>query len=190
MTVMLLVLTSVAAAVIVDPDMFLDGTIIDNAFTGVTLSAFGSRTGLDGHVYAKRATYTSTYPNVFGNSVWPSGWMGNSLNSSPVWFKAVFDIPAYQVTIDVISDDSSDVTELRAYDRWGVLLDTDLSRALSTGAVETLTVSSPGISYILAGGYGTDIAGLDRLTFTVPEPATVSTFALSGLVTLLRRKRS
>ena len=103
-----------ALAVVVDPDAFPDGTILDNAFPGVRLSAVGTEYGLDGHVYAQAYTFNSTSPNVFGNTAWSSGWIGDSSDSSPAWLRADFLTAVTEVTIDAVGNDTYDRAEIRA----------------------------------------------------------------------------
>jgi len=54
---------------VVDPDAFPAGTVLNNAYTGVTLTALGDPgVLLNSDVVARASTYASTGSNVFGDN--------------------------------------------------------------------------------------------------------------------------
>lgn len=145
-----------------EPDNFVAGTVMDTEVPGVTLS-----NGVNGgSVYSAAASFGAPT----GTSVLAPG-----PTSSAGWkaaeneFRADFDQPTNRVSIDVGSDDPSDVAFFRAYDASGTLLEQLISPNLSAGQSVTLTITRPtaDISYILAAGVGTDITPLDNLQFEV-----------------------
>ena len=67
--VALVATASVAMADIIDPDAFPPGTVLNNAYPGVTLTALGDPgVLLNSDVVATPSAYASTGPNVFGNN--------------------------------------------------------------------------------------------------------------------------
>ena len=151
---------SLASEQTVEPDSFNAGSILDNAIAGVTLSnPIGGS-----NVVAEFASFGApTGDNVFspgpGNA---SGWTEGFDE-----LRADFDEPTSFVSIDVGSDDSSDVGYLRAFDQLGNLLEEVVSGSVSVGSSETLTITRPtdDIAYIIAAGVGSDITPLDNIVF-------------------------
>jgi hypothetical protein len=80
------------------------------------------------------------------------------------------------VSIDVISDDPSDVGSFQAFNSAGILLTSLLSPALATGNFHTFTATSAtrDIAYILVGGRGSEAMFIDNLAYTESEPAAVT----------------
>ena len=147
---------------IAEPDDFNSGDILDNAFDGVTLT--NEITG--GSVYAATAGFGApTGTLVFApGPTSASGW-----SSSDV-LRADFDRLTATVSIDVGSDDSSDVAYLRAWDAAGNLLEEVISNPVSMGNSETISITrgNADIAYITAAGTGGDITPLDRLFYGSP----------------------
>jgi Zn-dependent metalloprotease len=175
--------TSNLANSVVDPDSEADESILDAAYPGVILS--NSAPG-GGSIYSADATgFTPpTGTQVFApgpNS--PSGFRDGDLE-----FRADFVEPVLQVSIDVGSDDASDVGFLRAFDSQGNLLEEVVSSALASGESETLTItrSTAEIAYIIAAGEGTDITPLDNFFFDAPANHDLyeSTLAVGDQITL------
>ena len=109
-----------AALVSIDPDEFAAGTDISHAWAGVTLSAGGGASGLDGKVYAATSTFATTGTLVFANSRISSKlWLNTDTNG--YYLRVDFDTPTNHVLIDVISDDGSDFPSLGYYTTAGVL---------------------------------------------------------------------
>lgn len=144
----------------VEPDDFSAGSVLNNAIPGVTLS--NPLGGTD--VVAETASFGApTGSLVFspgpGNA---AGWSDGADE-----LRADFDNLTSFVSIDVGSDDSSDVGFLRAYDASNNLLQEVTSGSVATGGKETLTINrtSADIAYIVAAGLGGDVTPLDNLVF-------------------------
>lgn len=181
---------------VVDPDAFSAGTVLNNAFAGVTLSSVGS--GWNGANGAVIAVDPLAYTEAFSASTGSLSF-GTDDASFPHLFmdmgflqlRADFDTPVSFVSLDFIGNDSSDTGELLAYDSNDNLIESALTGPLATNEVGTLTISSvsSNIAYILAGGdSGSSSLGLDNLSY-IPEPTTICLLGLGGLV-LGRRKRA
>lgn len=150
----------VGTVVNADPDEFPDGLSLTNAFAGVTLTE--DLFGLTVSAYSNFGIVPPTAPRVFGSGPFDYGW-----GQTYAVLRATFDTPTSFVSIDVGSDDSSDVSVLRAYSAGGVLLQEVFSAALTTGQAQTLSITRPtaDIAYITASGAGGDITILDHLRF-------------------------
>lgn len=193
-----------ANAATVDPDAFAAGTVLDNAFAGVTLSIVGDGFGsADGSsVIAIDPSAESAEP--FSSSTGSLSFGHTSANSFPHLFRepgfkalrADFSGGASSVSIDFISNDSADTGLLQAFSATDVLLGTYTTASLGFSAFETMTLSGIGnISYILASGdSGASSGGLDNLSFVsaaIPLPAAgwLLLGAVGGLGFAKRRKR-
>ena len=151
-----------AGSVYVEPDAHPDGTVLNNAYVGVTLSALGGYYGADNNVYSLLDSLASTGTRVFGNS-WDGEGMGDFRGR---WgfadffqphLMAEFDSPVASVSIDAIGDDPPgkvDYGRLEAFNSAGVLIDTYETGPLATGQVEKMIITRPtaDIAYILAAG--------------------------------------
>jgi len=171
-------------------DDYSDGTDISGVSAGMTLSAVGGASGLDGKVYAQVSTLASTPNNVFANSTTiGKGWYADLVNG--VALKAEFDEPAKSVWIDIIADDAGDRGILYAYDSSDILLDSVLSpESVPQGYCYSSGISRPSyeIAYIIAGGSSAhgDVVCLDKLRAEVPEPATIVILWLGSLLVVRR----
>ena len=154
----------------IEPDDYSSGTLLNTIQPGVTLSAVGSGIS-DDSVFAETRIYSSTGTQTFTRAF------------SSVWYndvaelRADFDSAVSTVSIDFISDDSSDIGQLEAYDADGNLLETYTTADLSTGQSETAIVTRPSadIAYILAAGVDSFSVGyLDNLTFSSSSVHTVT----------------
>lgn len=189
LTLAILLGGTVEAVIIVDPDAFPAGTVLNNAYPNVTLTALGDVPNAD--VLSVEDTYTSTGTRVFGhNGDFPSDW-GDGWDN---WLRVDFAIGATEVSLDFIADDYPDENAvLSAYDPSGILVDQMSSTGTyGAGDVVTLTVTAPYVSYILAEPDvgGRDNWRLDHLVYEpIPEPATVSLLGLGGLALIRRRRR-
>jgi hypothetical protein len=190
-----------AALITIDPDAFAAGTLLTNAFPGLTLRSIGA--GFDGDsdadIYGRDplaflepynastgglvfGTNDPDYPHLFGGT-------------GAATFRVDFASPVSLVRLDGISNDESDAARLQAYNSSNVLLATYTTASLGTSAFETMIVSSAAsdIAYVVASGVSGDSVGFDRLQYeaeAVPEPTTLALFG-AGLVALrARRKRS
>ncbi len=143
-----------------EPDDFNDGDFLDAAFPGVILS-----NGVVGSVYAAQAEFTPpTGELVFAHTPGADeGWRESDGNV----LRASFLAEQSYVSIDVGSDDNSDVAFLRAYDFTGTLLQQVTSGGVPNGGSETIFIQRAAneIAYVEASGVGGDITPLDRLVF-------------------------
>lgn len=147
---------------VVEPDSQVNESVIDLAFPGVFLSNSGPG---GGSIYSADAT---GYAPPTGSQVFaPGPNADNGFRDGDDELRADFSVPVSQVSIDVGSDDGSDVGFLRAFDADGNLLEEVVSAALSNGQSETLTITrvSPDIAYVISAGVGGDITPLDNLYF-------------------------
>ncbi|MDB4623711.1 Ig-like domain-containing protein, partial [bacterium] len=148
-----------------EPDGFSAETNISNSFTGVTLS---NNVGA-GSIYAASASYGApTGANVFA----PGATAANGFRAGDDELRADFSVLQSTVSIDVGSDDASDVAWLRAYDASNNLLSEVVSGSVASGGKETITISRPTaeIAYVIAAGKGTDITPLDNLVYQISDP--------------------
>jgi len=173
-----------AATSVVDADSFASGTNISSSFPGVTLTAvFGepSSPTSTGPVYAVAEGLAPTAPNVFAWATNDTAWGNGTFE----FLRADFAVPTTSVSLVFAADDSSDGNaELVAFNAGGA----EIGRAqqLSTialGSPQTLTVTAPDISYVVAywDEINRDANGiLDRLEFQVADavPATTPLTAL------------
>ena len=193
----LLLLPAVAVADVVDPDAYADGTVLNTAYAGVTLSTVSGVGGGSSNVYARRSTNNSTPPNVFGNDTYlPYEWALDGHPGTP-WgaLRADFAAGATSVSIDCIGNNSYDLGTLHAFDSGGVLLASSTTGVLTSGVVETLSISGVGnIAYILVGGLAAsgETVYLDNLNYTpvpVPGGLALGVLGLAGVAALRRKKR-
>ena len=113
--------SAMAAITVIDPDAFAAGTVLNNAYPGVTLTALGEPGVLsNSDVIAVASANASTGSHVFG----PSGGLVSTAwgNGFYEWLRADFADGATWVSLDFIADDASDGNaELKAYDSGGTL---------------------------------------------------------------------
>jgi len=180
--------TAQAGLITADPDSFANGSVLNSAFPGLTLSAAGGFSGTDGNVYARaNSSHSSTSPNVFGNT-WTFGnteWgEDNPPGSNQPELRIDFALPASSVSIDAIGDAFNSKGRLEAYDAANNLLDSFETGFIGEGVVGTMTVTAPWtIAYVLAGSPSGTVqpVHLDNLSANVvPEPSTLA--ALGGLL--------
>ncbi|NIL96481.1 MAG: hypothetical protein GTO62_04885, partial [Planctomycetales bacterium] len=146
-----------------EPDNFANGTVLNSVLApDVTLTAVGNSIA-NANVYAQTETYSSTGANVFA-STWNTG-LWNTVDAE---LRIDFASDVNSVSVDAISDDSSDYAHLRAYDSAGNLLQEYVTGNLGTGVAETMTITraSNEISYVLASGRTGQFTWLDNLGYS------------------------
>lgn len=148
---------------IADPDLTSE-SVLDTAFPRVTLSENLS----GGSVYAATSSFTApTGSKVLAPApTAASGW-----RDADNQLRGDFHLPVSTISIDVGSDDSSDVAYLRAYAADGTLLEEQISSGVAEGGSETLTISRAEneIAWFIASGVGGDITPLDNLVYSRSE---------------------
>ena len=189
--------TSISHAILitVDPDDFIDGANISNAYSGITLSAIdgGSNVIATSSVFSQTSLLASTGTQVFGHDgIFVETWANGLLGDLRIDFIQATDF----VSIDIIANDGFDPGFLQAYNSAGTLLDSFTTQGgLGAGIPETAIIStaSANISYVIASGVSGNDVALDNLTYnsaTVPEPATLAllSFGLLGHGIARRKK--
>lgn len=183
-----------AAIITVDADSFAAGTVLNNAFPYVTLTALGDSGVLtNSEVRSAASPEASTGTNVFADSSGTSTSWGNGAFS---YLRADFSVLVTQVWLDFVADDAEDCNPfLRAYDASNTLLASATGGCISpAGTGTTLSVSAASIAYITASWDETsklDSGVLDNLRFmvAVPEPGTFALFGLGLMGLALSQKR-
>ena len=187
------------AVLVVEPDNYADGTVLNNVTPGVTFSAANSNnvasTFFTVTANTTQAGFQSTGTKAFGETnvdFWDSAFR----------MRMDFVNPVQGVSIDAIggTNFNFDVGVLETYGTNGVLLHTYETAGLAPNRVETMSVldASADISYAVAygikGSAGSGpFLGLDHLVvngFTAPEPATLGLMGVGGAGLLARRRRS
>lgn len=166
---------SAKAIVILDPDQFAAGTILNNAWAGVTLTALDSPAGTvlpNANVYSVNSSYTSTGVRGFGDSEasLPDAWGDGFFD----YLRADFAMGATDVYLDFIANDSGGDRNafINAYNASGILIDSDTAAFVAAGSYVTLSVSGD-IAYIEASWDAAthlENGALDNLRY---EPASV-----------------
>jgi len=206
--------SSMATIVYIEPDSFSDGTNIETAYTGVTLSVEGRSDAevlaVDGYDVFNSRNIATTGSFVFGNTPVPS-----SVPTGKVWdqatfglIRADFSVATDFVQIDLIYDDD-DVGGLWAYDSFGNLIDSITAQGdgrgvsssycppfCDTSTTVSISRQTNDIAYILAGGVNAEALFLDNMQYNaisvVPVPAAAWLFGsgLIGLVGFAGRKKA
>lgn len=151
LSILMVSISTARAVTVVDPDAFPAGTVLNNAYPGVTLSAWGDPgVLLNNHVIALVSPYASTGTMVFGDNepANPDSWGDGDWD----YLRADFSSGALWVSLDFICNDSvgDNNAELIAYDSSGVEIDRDGPYFVASGAFLTLTVNGPDIAYVEA----------------------------------------
>ena len=143
-----------------EPDNFAQGTPLNDVVPGVTVSYSYS----PGSSVLANFGFASTGSLSFG------------LFDSFYRLRADFATPTDTVSIDAIGYDGFDVGRLEAYDINGFFLAAYETVGLGAGQFETMTITRPqaDIAFVLAGGVGGEITGLDNLQFGLSERSTVT----------------
>jgi hypothetical protein len=195
-----------AVVMTVEPDSYALGSLIGNAYPGVTLSVDGKPASdvqvLDGFSAFNGSNLATTGTSVFGqspihSSLVPQGW--DEFNGL---LRADFDNSTDFVEVDIIFDDD-DFGRLRAFDSGGALLESIFvsgdGRNPIGFATATISRSTNDIAYVLVGGDLGEAVFLDNLKFNhipdptpVTEPTTIAllAFGLIGIGAAARRRSS
>jgi hypothetical protein len=179
------VCSAVQALTIVDPDAFAAGTVLNNAFSGVTLAAYGDAgVLLNANVISATDSYAPTGSRVFADTSSSPNYWGDGSYS---YLRADFASGATQVWLDFAANDDSDNNPfLRAYDSSGTLVASATAGYVSLGSPITLTVSASSIAYITASWDEVnkiDNGILDNLRYesAASVPEVISTWMPFGL---------
>lgn len=198
---LVLIIPAVAMGVVtVDPDAFPSGTVLNNAYPGVTLTAKGLdiSTPIGPDVLSLESTLATTGTHVFGNTgTFPTLWGDGSFD----WLEVRFDSPATQVSLDFIANDDNERNAvLKAWDASDTLLDTAIEAGplVTTGQYVTLTVTASDIAYVTAEGDSisySDNWALDNLKYepneAIPAPGAIFLGSIGvGFVGWLKRRRT
>lgn len=183
--------SSSKAASIVDPDTFAIGTVLTNAFDGVTLTTRdGLAPGANARdVLAVAAPEATTGSNVFAQDTGNPTW-GNGVFE---FLRADFTGGASQVWLDFFANDADGDSnpQLLAFDSANNLLQTASATFVPANEFVTLSVSAPNIAYVAAYWDEPERlqnGGLDNLRYeAVPTPALLP--GLIGMGVAAWRKR-
>jgi len=184
-----------ASLITVDADNYIRGSIVNNKFSGITLSAVGSEPLLTGDVIISDKPGRNFGGNtdfVFGytqtNNVWVSGY---SLVHEE--FRVDFDAPTDFITVSFATGTGSSEFQgfLRAYSSTDTLLEeiiTPLSGSIDGTKLAAISRTTADISYIQATG---QVVSIDSFQYSlVPVPTSVWFFgsALIGLIGVRKQK--
>jgi hypothetical protein len=147
----------------VEPDRFDDATRLNNAVSGVRLSAVGWAV-LDDRVLSRTSPLTSTGNRVFAFATSPTAFALDWRRDAQE-LHIQFDSPQSFVALDAIGFSAESYARMEAYDASGTLLARYNTGRLDNGQVETMVLvrNSPDIALVKAfGRAGTSVA-LDNL---------------------------
>ncbi len=149
----------------VEPDDYPDGILANGFHPDVSLTAVG--TDADGRVAVFVDTGTSTGSKDFrgysrGTQSFVSTW-----SSSTRRLQANFAVPTSVVQIDAIGPTNNSFGRLEAYNAAGELLSRYTTQSLSSGQVETMSITrgQADIAYVIVGSQNSSNIKLDNLQF-------------------------
>ncbi len=185
-----LALNATAEIIIIEPDAYAAGTILDHVVPQVNLFTVDHTDNW--YLFDVTAQDDSSHYAPTGQRVFAAA-------SVPFWnndrrLRMDFNAPTTYVSIAFAGGDlfSTDVAELDAFDTTGTLLASYVTQPQAPGSVETMSISRPAgdiawaVAYLPPGGGS--FGRLDNLQFTVvPEPSTAALLLLA--VTLFLRRR-
>jgi SdrD B-like domain/PKD domain len=165
----------------VDPDTFPNLTVLENAVSGVKLTALGPPGGILDTV---KSLPFGPLGQVFGHReevggeaiLWGIGW---------ATLRADFATPVDSVAVDIAGYFANRTAVVQAYNSAGNKL-ADVRLPVASNQTRRIFVTGPGIAYVLVTSSDGSIV-IDRLSFDtpVPEPATISaadgSYSFTGL---------
>jgi len=184
-----------ASLITIDADNYIRGSIVNNNFSGITLSAVGTEPLLTGNVIISDKPAKNFGGNtdfVFGYTQTNNFWVGGySLVHEA--FQVDFDTPTDFITISFATGTGSSEFRgfLRAYGSTGTLLEeiiTPLSGSIDGTLLAAISRTTADISYIQATG---QVVSIDSFQYSiVPVPTSVWLFgsALIGLIGVRKQK--
>jgi hypothetical protein len=130
-----------AALIAVEPDAFPAGTVLNNAFPGVTFTAIGDAGVLtNSNVLSLTDSHATTGTRVFGDtSGSPTAWGDGSFS----YLRADFAAGATMVSLDFAADDTDSNPFLRAFNSANVMVASASVGLVPLGSPVTLSVSAP-----------------------------------------------
>ncbi|MCC9604609.1 dockerin type I domain-containing protein [Blastopirellula sp. JC732] len=174
--------TPVQTEILVEPDDFGAGDVIDDLVPGASFSAFGDNiTPVFPNVFSLTNVDATTGARVFGYYRSTDESTGNfSEWNSLQQLRVDFDSLVSRVSIDAIGTDVGSIGRLEAFDALGNLIGRYTTAELAAGEAETMSVEfdSPQISYIVVAGQLETSVRLDN--FSAGRPATVETDAFGA----------
>ncbi len=156
-----------------EPDDFDDATILNNARSGLNLSAVGWATANE-RVLSRDATLASTGNRVFAFAASPVS-VGLDWRRDAQELHIRFDAPQSFVSIDAIGINNDSYGRLEAYDGSGALIARYNTGKLAAGQRETMRIARTAADVVLVKAFGrasTSVA-LDNLRYG-PEASTSS----------------
>ena len=168
---------SISLQTTADADGFIDSVVLNDRFSGLTLSAVGTHV-VNSDIFSRQRNDSSTGDRVFANFNSATSSVASTWGTSTRTLKIDFDAPVSTVSIDAVADTNGDVGRLEVYSASGQLLDRYTTEVLSDSSVETMTLSrgAGDIAYAIARAHYDTELHLDHLV--VGPSSTVTTDSL------------